>query len=137
MTRLYPQDLAPFLRRFRLPGGRVRRLRVRYGPQRSVAVEFRLTVHEATPGADPKPVRLTLRVAGAEEFRVQMRPGQPKVRAADARVAYLNGLFYVDLDAVRLDPGEQPKVFDFRASECFAAGAELYWEVAVAGERPA
>lgn len=127
MTRLYPQDLAAFLRRFRLTGGRVRRVRVRYGPQRAVAVEFRLTVFEVVAGGEPRPVRLTLRVAGAEEFRVQMRPGQPRARVADARVAYLNGLFYVDLDAVRLDPGEQPKVFDFRASECFAAGAELYW----------
>ena len=136
MTRVYPQDLAAFLRRFRLTGGRVRRVRVRYGPGRAVAVEFRLTVLEAVAGGEPRPARLTLRVAGAEEFRVQMRPGQPRARVADARVAYLNGLFYVDLDAVRLEPGEQPKVFDFRASECFAAGAELWWEVTPAGERP-
>lgn len=126
MTRLQPQDLAAFLRRFRLPGGRVRRVRVRYGPRRAVAVEFRLAVRG---GADAKPARLTLRVDGAEEFRVQMRPGQARVKIGDARIAYLNGLFYVDLDAVRLEPGEQPKVFDFRASEAFAAGRELLWEL--------
>jgi hypothetical protein len=137
MTRVYPQDLAQFLRRFRLVGGRVRRVRVRYGPQRSVAVEFRLTVLDSPPGGEPRPARLTLRVAGAEEFRVQMRPGQPRARVADARVAYLNGLFYVDLDALTLGPGERPAVHDFRASEAFAAGAELYWEAADPGERPA
>ncbi|MBX9585452.1 MAG: hypothetical protein K2X87_34530 [Gemmataceae bacterium] len=136
MTRLYPQDLTTFLRRFRLPGGRVRRARVRYGPGRAVAVEFRLTVLEAVAGGEPRPVRLTLRLAGAEEFRVQMRPGQPRARIADARIAYLNGLFYVDLDALALGPGEQPAVHDFRASEAFAAGAELYWQVPPAGDRP-
>ena len=137
MNHVYPQDLAAFLRRFRLPGGRVRRVRVRYGPRRAVAVEFRLTVLEAVAGGEPRPVRLTLRVAGAEEFRAQMRPGQARVKIADARVMYLNGLFYVDLDPLRLEPGEHPRVHDFRASELFAAGAELWWEAAAPGAGPA
>ena len=131
MNRLHPQDLAGFLRKYRFAGGRVRAARVRH-KGKEAAVEFRLLVRDLGP--DAKPVRLVLRLVGVEEFRLQMRPGQPKVRIADARVAYLNGLFYVNLDAWALEPGEQPKVFDFRASEVFAAGRELWWSE---GERPA
>jgi hypothetical protein len=55
------------------------------------------------------------------------------VRIADARIAYLNGLFYVNLDAWSLEAGEQPKLHDFRASEMYAAGREL-WFVERRGE---
>ena len=48
-------------------------------------------------------------------------------KIVDARIAYLNGLFYVTFDALALDPGERPQVHDFRASELFAAGRELGW----------
>jgi hypothetical protein len=135
MTRLYPQDLAAFLRRYRLPGGRVRAVRVKHAAK-DAEVVFRLAVREAITnlGAVPKRVRLTLRLAGVEEFRFQMRPGQPKAKIADARVSYLNGLFFVNLDAWTLEPGEQPKLYDFRASEVYAAGRELYWEESGAGE---
>jgi hypothetical protein len=129
MTRIYPQDLPAFLRKYRFPGGRVRGVRVGH-KGKDVAVEFRLAVREALRdlGAEPKPVRLVLKLAGVEEFRVQMRPNQPKAKIADARVAYLNGLFYVNLDAWSLEPGEQPGLHDFRASELYAAGRELWWE---------
>ena len=59
-----------------------------------------------------------------------MRPNLPKVKIADARIAHLNGLFYVTFDALALDPGERPQVYDFRASELFAAGRDLMWEEA-------
>ena len=72
-------------------------------------------------------MRLVLRLEGVEEFRFQMRPGQPKVRISDARIGYLNGLFFVNLDAWSLEPGEQPKVHDFRASEVYAGGRDLFW----------
>jgi hypothetical protein len=54
-----------------------------------------------------------------------MRPGQPKVKIADARIGYLNDLFFVNFDAWGLEPGEQPKLHDFRASEAYAGGREL------------
>jgi hypothetical protein len=130
MNSVAPHELTAFLHRYRLPGGRVRAVRVVNGRGKAVAVEFRLVVREALKdlGTEPKPVRLRLRLEGVEEFRVQMRPGQPRVTIADARVGHLNGLFYVNLDAWGLDPGEAPKLHDYRASEAYAAGRELLWE---------
>ncbi|MBA4191563.1 MAG: hypothetical protein C0467_26585 [Planctomycetaceae bacterium] len=124
-----PQDVAAFLRKYRLTGGRLRRVRMQYPKAKQVAVEFHLTVHEAakTPAVEAKAVRLVLRLEGVEEYRFQMRPGQPKVRISDARIGYLNGLFFVNLDAWTLEPGEQPKLHDFRASEVYAGGRELFW----------
>lgn len=129
-TQLNPNDLPAFLRKYRFAGGRVRRVRVLYPRPREVAIEFHLTVREAMKnlGTEPQPVRLVLRVQGVEEFRFQMRPNQPKAKIADARIGYLNGLFFVNLDAWGLEPGEQPKLHDFRASEVYAAGRELLWE---------
>ena len=113
-----------------------RRVRLRHGSEKSASVEFRLTVREPIIklGDKPKKVRLTLRLDGVEEYRFQMRPGQHKARVADARIGYLNGLFYVSLDSLGLEPNEAAQVFDFRASELFAAGRELSWSE---GERPA
>jgi hypothetical protein len=130
MNRVPPAELSQFLRRYRFPGGRVRRVRVVNTSDKDVAVELRLVVREAIRdlGTEPRRVRLTLRLEGVEEFRFQMRPNQPRVRIADARVSYLNGLFFVNLDAWALEPGEQPQVYDFRASEAYAAGRELLWE---------
>jgi hypothetical protein len=73
-------------------------------------------------------VQLRLRVAGVDEFRLQMRPGQPRVKVIDARISHLNGLFWVNLDDLGLDATEQPRPHDFRASETYAAGRELFWE---------
>ena len=130
MTPIRPHELAAFLRRYRLPGGRVRGVRVRYTSENSATVEFRLVVREAIQdlGTEPRTVQLRLRLTGVDEFRVQMRPGQARVKITDARISYLNGLFWVNLDAFGLDPGEQPRPHDFRASETYAAGRELAWE---------
>jgi hypothetical protein len=130
MNRIAPQDLAAFLRKFRLNGGRIRRVRVLYPKPKQVALEFHLTVRETvkTLGTDTPPVQLVLRLEGVDEFRLQMRPGMAKSRIADARLGYLNGLFFVNFDAWGLDPGEQPKLHDYRASEAYAAGRELFWE---------
>jgi hypothetical protein len=130
MKTIEPQDLAQFLRRFRFPGGRVRAVRIRQASEKNVTVEFRLAVREALKdlGTEPKPKRLKLRLGGVEEFRVQMRPNQAKVKITDARIAHLNGLFYVTFDALGLGPNERAEVYDFRASELFAAGRVLEWE---------
>jgi len=130
MNQIQPQDLASFLRRYRFPGGRVRGIRVRQRSEKDIAIEFRLSVKTAIKdlGTEPKPARLKLRLSGVEEFRVQMRPNLAKVKIADARIAHLNGLFYLTFDALGLAPTERAEVFDFRASELFAAGRTLEWE---------
>ena len=83
MNRITPNDLPGFLRQYRLPGGRVRRVRVLYPKPREVAVEFHLSVFESLKilGAEPRRVHLVLRVEGVEEFRFQMRPNLPKGRS--------------------------------------------------------
>ncbi len=130
MTPIRPYELAAFLRRFKLAGGRTRGLRVTYTSDRDARIDFRLVVREAIQdlGTEPRTVKMRLRLTGVDEFRVQMRPGLPRVKIADARVSHINGLFWVNLDAFGLDPGEQPKPHDFRASESYAAGRELLWE---------
>lgn len=130
MNRLTPAELPAFLRRYRFPGGRVRGVRLVNRAEKDVAVELRLVVREALRdlGRTPQRVRLVLRLEGVEEYRFQMRPGQPRVKITDARFGYFNGLFYVNLDAWGLEAGETPKLHDFRASEAFAAGRELTWE---------
>jgi hypothetical protein len=132
MNRLQPHEFAKFLRSYRLVGGVLRGASVRHTGPREVAVEFRLSAREAITdlGKEPRRVRLTLRLAGVEEFRLQMRPAQPKVKITDARIGYHGGLFYVSLDSVGLEAGETAQVFDFRASEVYAAGRELFWEEA-------
>ena len=138
MNRVYPQDLPQFLRKYRFPGGVIRGVRVRHTSKKDVAVELRLTVREALRdlGTEPKRVRLTLRLEGVEEFRFQMRPGQPRARITDARIGYLNGLFYVNLDAWGLEPGETPQLHDYRASEAYTAGRELLYEEPTRAEDP-
>ena len=130
MNPITPNDLPAFLKKYRLSGGRVRRVRLLYPKLREVAVELHLSLFEAVKnlGAEPRRIHLVLRVEGVEEFRFQMRPSQPKARIADARIGYLNGLFFVNLDAWGLEPGEQPRLHDFRASEAYVGGRALFWE---------
>jgi hypothetical protein len=130
MNRLQPHEFAKFLRAYRFVGGSLRSAKVRHRGPREVAAEFRVSVREAITdlGKEPRRVRLRIVVEGADEFRLQMRPGQPKAKLTDARIGYFNGLFYVSFDSVGLEPGEAARVFDFRASEVYAAGRELFWE---------
>jgi hypothetical protein len=125
--RIGPNDLPRFLRQYRVAGGRIHRVRLLYPGLKKIAIEFYLTVRETIKnlGTDPATVRLVLRLEGVEEYRFQMRPGQPRVKIADARIGYLNDLFFVNLDAWGLEVGEQPKLHDYRASEAYAAGREL------------
>lgn len=130
MNTLSPQELPAFLRKYRLNGGRIRRVRVLYPRPQEVAVEFHLSVREtiAKLGPEPKPVHLVLRLEGVDEFRFQMRPAQPKAKIADARIGFLKGLCFVSLDSLGLEPTEPAQVFDYRASEVYAAGRSLLWE---------
>lgn len=130
MNSLASHELANFARKYHFKGATLRAVRVIHRVRKRVAVEFRISVRQAIKdlGAEPKRVRLTLRLEDVEEYRFQMRPNMSKVKIADAKFGFLNGLFFVNLDAWSLDPGEVLKVMDHRASEVYAAGRELLWE---------
>src|SRR5262245_19561628 len=142
MNRLQPHEFAKFLRSYRFIGGVLRGVKIRHRG-REVSVEFRITANEAITdlGKTPRRQRLKIVLEGVDEIRFQMRPSQPKVKITDARFGYFNGLFYVTFDSVGLESGETAQLFDFRASEIFAAGRELLWEEVKPkqspGERPA
>ena len=130
MTRLHPTDVATFTRKYRFPGGRLRRVKVRYARGEDFIVEFIVSARTAIQqlGTEPEPVKLRVRLTGVEEFRFQKRPTFASGSVAEARIGYFNGLFYVNLDAWGLAPGEVPKVHDFRASDTYIAGRDLFWQ---------
>lgn len=130
MNRLQPHEVAKFLRSYRLIGGKLRSVKIRHRRQREASVEFLVSVRGAITdlGKEPRHVRLKFVLDGVDEFRFQMRPSQPKVKITDARIGYFNGLFYLTFDSVGLEAGETAQIFDFRASEVYAAGRELFWE---------
>jgi hypothetical protein len=138
MTRIQPHEFAKFLRAYRFIGGAIRGVKVRH-KGRDTSVEFGLSVRESITDLSKEARRVRLRIVleGASEYRFQMRPDQPKVRITDARLGYHNGLFYVTFDSVGLGAGETAQVFDFRASEVYAAGRELLWEEVKPPERGA
>lgn len=129
MNRLYPSDLAAFAKRYRFAGGRVRRVRLRYAGE-DLTAEVVLSVRSAVRTLDDEStaVRLRLRLVGVEEFRFQKRPSAPGGRIADARIGYFGDLYFVNLDAFGLQPGEVPKMHDYRASDAYLGGRELWWE---------
>ena len=129
MTPLHPQDLTQFARKYRFPNGRLRRVRLTTG-KGGPTVEITLRVQTALRdlGEGTQPVRLKLRVSGVEEYRFQKRPHARGAKVSDVKFGYFNGLFFVNLDAWGLLPGEVPGVHDFRASEAFVAGKDLSWE---------
>jgi hypothetical protein len=128
MNLLYAQDLAQFARRYRFASGRLRRVRILPGSRGGV-VEILLRVEAAGSQAAgaAKPVRLLLRVDGAEEFRFQKRPITNPARLTDVKFGYFNGLFFINFDAWGLLPGEVPAIHDFRASDAFVAGKSISW----------
>ena len=130
MNRLYPSDLAGFARKYRFAGGKLRRVKLLYRGPEALTAELVLAVRPATRdlGADEAPVRLRLRLVGVEEFRFQKRPSAAGGKVAEARFGYFGDMYFVNLDAWGLGPGEAPKLHDFRGSDTYLAGRELYWE---------
>ena len=130
MKRLNPSDVAAFARQYRFAGGRLRRVKVRYGRGETFRVEFTVTAHAAVKqlGTDPAPVRLRFVLSGVEEFRFQKRPTMPSGSVTEARIGYFSPLFFVNLDAWGLAPGDVPKVHDYRNSDTYVAGTTLEWE---------
>ena len=130
MTRLQAADLAGFARRYRFSGGRLRRVKLRYAAAGEFAIEFVLTARASVKdlGMEPALIKLRFRLEGVEEFRFQKRATVTAGNVSEARMGYFNGLYYVNLDAWGLGPGDVPKLHDFRASDTYLAGAALYWE---------
>ena len=130
MNRLQAADLAGFARRYRFNGGRLRRVKLRYAGGGDSAIEFVLTARASVKdlGMEPALIKLRFRLEGVEEFRFQKRPSVPAGNVSEARMGYFNGLYYVNLDAWGLAPGDVPKLHDFRASDTYLAGTALYWE---------
>ena len=130
MIRLQAADLAGFARRYRFSGGRLRRVKLRYAAGADFAIEFVLTARATVKdlGMEPALIKLRFRLEGVEEFRFQKRASVPAGSVSEARMGYYNGLYYVNLDAWGLAPGDVPKLHDFRASDTYLAGTALYWE---------
>ncbi len=130
MNRVHPPDVAAFARKFRFAGGRLRRVRLKYSSGADFAVEFTLTARTAIQdlGTDPAAVTLKFRLTGVEEFRFQKRPTMKSGSVTEARLGYFQDLFFVNLDAWSLASGDVPKVHDYRASDTYVAGRELFWE---------
>lgn len=129
MNRIYPSDLAAFVKTYRFAGGRVRRIKTAFAGE-NLTVEVVLTARTAVRdlGQDARAARLRLRVIGVEEFRFQKRPSTAGGKVADARIGYFGDLYFVNLDAWGLQPGEVPKMHDYRASDMYIGGRELWWE---------
>ena len=129
MNRLEPLDFAAFTRRYRLPGGRLRRVRVKIA---GAAIDLEFTMSARTVpkdlGVEPRRVTLRFHLRGVEEYRLQKRPGQAAGAVPEARFGTFQGLVFLTFDAYTLGPGEQPQLYDFRASECYAGARELWWE---------
>jgi hypothetical protein len=129
MKKLNPQDLAQFARGYRFQGGKLRRVRVLVDGG-AVGVEFGLVIMAAVKdlGTEAKEVRLKLRLEGVEEYRFQKRPNSRVGKVPDVKFGYFEGLFFLNLDAWGLQPGEVPGLHDYRASDTYAAGRSLLWE---------
>jgi hypothetical protein len=130
MNRVYPVDLPRFLGQFRFAGGRIRSIRLRYLSAEELTADLRLLVRRPgrSPSENSPPVPLRIRLLGVSEFRFQKRPGTPGGRIPDFRIGYFGDSYFINLDAFMLAPGETPKLHDFRASEAYVAGRELWWE---------
>jgi hypothetical protein len=128
MDKVDSSDLAGFARKYNFAGSRLGRVKLRLGPE--CAVELVLVCKRAVQqlGAKSERVKLRLRMVGVEEFRFQKRPGGRSGIVPDARFGFFEGLVYVNLDAYGLRPGEKPGQMDFRASEMFVAGQDLFVE---------
>src|SRR5688572_12652567 len=130
MNTVAASQLDAFARQFNFRKGRLRGVRVRDRGERGLEVELRITARTAIRTLDDaaRPVRLRLVLSDAEEYRFQKRPNFDKRVLSGVAFGYFDGLFFVNLDAWDLEPGEKPAAFDFRASEAYVAAAAFAWE---------
>lgn len=131
MNRLHPADLASFARKYRFAGGRLRRVTIRQRGSNHLSIGFELVVRTATRelGNSDSPVRLRFRLDGVDEYRFQKRMSGGAGKITDARFGYFGDVYFINLDAWGLEKGETPKLHDFRGSDAYVGGRELFWEL--------
>ncbi len=126
MPRLDPDATDDFLRRFhRGRDGRLLAADVRTARGQVAAVAFTVRLRDADAADADTDVRLEL--AEVSELRLQVRPTEdPEALADGIAIGTFGGLTFVDL----MPWTDRPSgVHDFRASNCYAAGVTLRWEV--------
>ncbi len=117
MQQLQPAQFVNWATQHPLAGSRLRRCRIAYRRD-GLSLEIRIQCANRM---------LYLRLTNVAEFRLQHRTNQPLGRIRTARLGFFQNLVFLDLDAVPLPKNEKPAVHDFRASNCYAAGEELWW----------
>ena len=125
MPRLDPDATDDFLRRFhRGRDGRLLGVDVSLARGRVAAVAFTLRLRDADD--DDAETDLRLELAEVNELRLQVRPTEDPQDLVDGiAVGTFGGLTFVDL----MPWTDRPSgVHDYRASNCYAAGAVLRWE---------
>lgn len=129
MNPIEPSQVVSFLRRYRLSQGRLRGLRIRHTPQ-GVVLDLILLVRTSLRdlGEEPKPVKLHLRLTDVEEFRFQKRPSSDSGRLPDLRIGVFQGQVFLNLDPFPLAAGETAGPHDYRGSDAYAVGSELFYK---------
>jgi hypothetical protein len=128
MNLLPSQNLVSFQRKFRFTGGRLRKATIRYRAGRpTLDVVLRVRTAIVNLSDEPRLTRLHLRLVEVDEFRLQKRTSVGAGRIPELRLGYFNGLYCISFDAYPLEPGEVPGLHDFRASDAYAIGKELWW----------
>jgi hypothetical protein len=126
MTRLEPEAIDEFLRRFhRGREGTLLRVDVGLAHGGVGTVTFALRLRDAT--ADDAETDLRLELAEVGELRLQVRPTEdPQPLEDGIAIGTFGGQTFVDLRPWTEHPSG---VHDFRASNCYAAGAVVRWEL--------
>jgi hypothetical protein len=127
MTRLDPDAVDAFLRRFhRGRDGRLLAVEVRMARGRVAGLTFVVRLRDAE--ADDADTDVRLELAEVDELRLQVRPTEdPQTLEDGIAIGTFGGLTFVDL----MPWTDRPSgVHDYRASNCYAAGAVLRWEEA-------
>jgi hypothetical protein len=125
MTRLEPGSVDEFLRRFhRGREGRLLGVDVGMSHGGVGSVTFTVRLRDAT--ADDADTDLKLQLSEVSELRLQVRPTEdPQPLDEGIAIGTFGGQTFVDLRPWTEHPSG---VHDFRASNCYAAGAILRWE---------
>ncbi|HEY1381326.1 MAG TPA: hypothetical protein VGF55_31285 [Gemmataceae bacterium] len=125
MPRLDPDATDDFLRRFhRGRDGRLLAVDLRTARGRVATVSFTVRLRDADHDDAETDVRLEL--GEVNELRLQVRPTEaPEALEDGIAIGTFGGLTFVDL----MPWTDRPSgVHDYRASNCYAAGATVRWE---------
>ncbi len=125
MKQIPSHEILGFTRRYRFAGARLLSFRI-HATKRGVLID---TFLRAQPSQSSlAPVKLKIRCVAVEEYRFQKRSNTNPARVSDVRLGYFDGLIFINFDAWGLQPGDVPAVYDYRASDAYMAGKELWCE---------